>query len=220
MGKQAKPPTPPPEPPEPEGGKSWGDPLDALLGEVVRRFPAVSRRDGYVIGEPALLVYPEHAKELAAFLKDNEICGFNFCRCVTGTDKVDRFEVVYNLARVPSPGEEPDEGFTTLAMIVVIKDRHMPLTPSLVSIWPGVGFQEREVLDLVGVAFEGHPDPRRILLDESFLGHPLRKDYPLHGRLDDMRAINAYLDEHQMKVMKEDAGEEFKPDDVPPSYKR
>lgn len=208
MEKQGKIPNPPPVRPEPETPKSWGEPLDSLLNEVRSRFPDAIRRDACVIGEPAILVSPEHVQELAVFLKENSICGFNMCRSVTGTDKIDRFEIVYNLARVPLPGEDPAEDFVTVALIVVITDRDMPVTMSLVDIWPGVDFQEREIYDLLGVAFEGHPHPSRILLDDAFIGHPLRKDYPLHGNLEDMRAINAYLDEHQLKIMKEDAGEE------------
>ncbi len=52
-----------------------------------------------------------------------------------------------------------------------------PLCPSLTTIWPGAEFQEREVYDLMGVKFTGHPDLRRILTDEDFPGHPLRKDW-------------------------------------------
>lgn len=220
MGKKAKPPTPPPEPPEPESGKEWSAPITALLGEIASRFPGVERRDGRLVGEPALLVSPSDALKVASFLKDNTICPFDYCRSVTGTDKVDRFEVTYNLARLPGPGEAPDAGFETLGLIVVISDRENPRVPTLRPVWLGADFQEREVFDLLGIEFDGHPDLRRILLDEAFIGHPLRKDYPLIGRWEDMEAMDAHLDEHQIRTMKEEAGLDFNPDDVPPSFKR
>ncbi len=220
MGKKAKPPAPPPPRQEPDSGTSWGDLLDKILEEIASRFPSVERRDAYLLGEPSLLVPPDIAGLVAEFLLNNEITSFNLCRSVTGTDKVDRFEVVYNLAHIPGVGETPEEGFATIAMVVVIPDRENPSMPSLTPLWPGADFQEREIYDLVGVNFEGHPDLRRILLEDEFKGHPLQKDYPLVGRLEDMEAINAYLDEGQLKVMKEEAGEEFRPEDVPPNYRR
>ncbi len=221
MGKKAKPPAPPKEPPEPEGGVSWSTSINSLLDEIAVRFPDVRRLDGRMVDEPALIVEPSKVVELALYLKKNDIISFNCCRSVTGLDKVDRFEVVYNLAVIPMPGQEPDRGFERIALVVEIGNRSNPRTFSLIDLWPSVDFQEREVFDLVGIHFDGHPDLRRILLDESFKGHPLRKDYPLIGRLSDMKAIDAYLDEGQIRTMKEDAGEDFDPiEDVPPSFKR
>jgi len=194
--------------------------MNSLLAEIAQRFPEVRHRAARLWGEPALLVSPEEVLDLAGFLKDNEICAFNFCRSVTGTDKTERFEVVYNLARLPAPGDSPSLGFETIGIIVFATNRAEPRMPSLVGIWPGVDFQEREVYDMLGVVFDGHPDLRRILLDESFKGHPLRKDYPLIGKWEDMIALDAHLDENQVRTMKEQAGLKFDPDDVPPSFKQ
>ena len=58
------------------------------------------------------------------------------------------------------------------------RDEH-PLIPSLTAVWPGADFQEREIYDLMGINFPGHPDQRRILLADDFPGHPLRKDYEI-----------------------------------------
>ena len=220
MGKRDKTCGPPPEPSEPEGGKSWGDPLDSLLREVAARFSGVQVRHNRLTGEPALLVSPQDALQVALFLRDNDTCRFNYCRSVTGTDRIERFEVTYNLARLPAVGQEPSAGFATIGMIVYVTSRENPKTPSLCDIWVGVDFQEREVFDLLGIVFDGHPDLRRILLDESFKGHPLRKDYPLSGKWEDMLAVDAHLDEHQVRILKEEAGQEFRPEDVPPSFKR
>jgi len=219
MGKKGKEPTPPPEPAEPEGGRKWSDDIEALIAEVMNRFGDVERRDGRMADEPALIAGPSNVHDVASFLKTNEILPLNFCRAVTGIDKVDRFEVVYNLAHLSMPDTAGE--FERVALVVAISDREDPSTPTLMDLWPGVDFQEREVFDLVGIKFDNHPDLRRILLDEEFIGHPLRKDYPLMGRWEDMQAIEAYLDEKQIRAMKEEAGLEFDPEkDVPPSYKR
>ena len=56
------------------------------------------------------------------------------------------------------------------------------IVPSVVSLWKGANWLEREVWDMFGITFDGHPDHRRILLPEEFAGHPLRKDYPMQGQ--------------------------------------
>jgi NADH-quinone oxidoreductase subunit C len=220
MGKTPKPPTPPPTPEEPPSARSWGEPLDSLLASIAELFSDSERRDSLLYGEPAILISPGRALEFAFFLRDNDICGFNYCRSVTGTDKIVGFDVTYNLARLPKPGGSADSGFASIAIVVQISDRKDPRTQSLIHVWPGVDFQEREIFDLLGIQFDEHPDLRRILLDDAFEGYPLRKDYPLIGKWEDMLALNAFLDENQVRTMKEDAGLNFKPEDVPPSFKR
>lgn len=221
MGKKAKPPEPPKEPAEPEGGKKWSDRIENLLASVMEKFPAVERRDGRMVDEVALHVKPGEIFEVASYLKDNENLPMNFCTAVTGTDKVDRFEVVYNLFHLGTDFSDPTLEMERLALCVVIEDHENPSTRSLISLWKSVDFQEREVYDLLGVNFEGHPDQRRILLEDDFKGHPLRRDYPLIGDWADMQAVDAVLDEHQIRTMKEAAGESFDPDrDIPPNFKR
>ena len=63
-------------------------------------------------------------------------------------------------------------------------DDHLPMVPSLVDVWPGLNWFEREAFDLFGIVFEGHPDLRRILTDYGFVGHPFRKDFPLIGNVE------------------------------------
>jgi NADH-quinone oxidoreductase subunit C len=60
-------------------------------------------------------------------------------------------------------------------------DDDFPIVPSLIEVWPSVGWYEREAFDLYGIVFEGHPDLRRILTDYGFVGHPFRKDFPISG---------------------------------------
>ena len=63
-------------------------------------------------------------------------------------------------------------------------DDEMPTLPTLVEVWPGVNWFEREAFDLFGIVFEGHPDLRRILTDYGFTGHPFRKDFPISGHVE------------------------------------
>ncbi|MGD0518819.1 MAG: NADH-quinone oxidoreductase subunit C [Thermoguttaceae bacterium] len=88
-------------------------------------------------------------------------------------DAKDRFGLVYQLAN-----SESNERIT---MRCFVNDPD-PTIPSAVSLWEGANWLEREVWDLFGIRFSGHPDLRRIVLPEEFSAHPLRKDYPLQGR--------------------------------------
>ena len=71
-----------------------------------------------------------------------------------------------------------------LRMRAFCADDELPVIPSLIRIWPGVDWFEREAFDLFGIVFEGHPDLRRILTDYGFVGHPFRKDFPLIGNVE------------------------------------
>jgi NADH-quinone oxidoreductase subunit C len=94
--------------------------------------------------------------------------GFDYLADVTAIDWQDRIEVVYQLTAL--------ERNEKLALRVDL-DRQKPEVDSVTSIWKGANFQEREVFDLMGVIFTGHPDLRRILTPEDWEGYPLRKDY-------------------------------------------
>ena len=71
-----------------------------------------------------------------------------------------------------------------LRMRVFAPDDDLPVIPSVIDIWSGVNWFEREAFDLFGIIFEGHPDLRRILTDYGFIGHPFRKDFPLSGNVE------------------------------------
>jgi NADH-quinone oxidoreductase subunit C len=71
-----------------------------------------------------------------------------------------------------------------LRVRVFCEDDSLPVVPSLINIWPGVNWFEREAFDLYGIIFDGHPDLRRILTDYGFVGHPFRKDFPLIGNVE------------------------------------
>lgn len=94
--------------------------------------------------------------------------GFDYLADVTAIDWQDRIEVVYQLTSLAKNEK---------VALRVDLDRQKPEISSVTSIWKGADFQEREVFDLMGVVYNGHPDLRRILLPEDWEGYPLRKDY-------------------------------------------
>lgn len=117
------------------------------------------------------------------FLRDDPDCRFDFLSDLTAVDYLrfpvrlynitSRFAVVYTLLSIPHNHR---------IWVKCFADMPEPAVPSVVSIWPGAIWQEREVWDMFGIRFTGHPDLRRILTWEGFPHHPLRKDYPLRGR--------------------------------------
>ncbi len=94
---------------------------------------------------------------------------FKFFSTITAVDFPDRFECIYHISR--------EDGIMILLKAKIPKND--PKIKSVVSIWPGANWHEREAYDLMGIVFEGHPDLRRIFLPEDFEGHPLRKDFKL-----------------------------------------
>lgn len=87
-----------------------------------------------------------------------------------------RFAAVYHLLSVPCNHR--------LRIKVFAEDGDLPIVPSVIEIWNGANWFEREAFDLFGIMFEGHPDLRRILTDYGFIGHPFRKDFPLSGNVE------------------------------------
>ena len=116
-----------------------------------------------------LVIPVEKLTEVAGFVRDE--LGFNYLSSVTGVDLIDddKMEVVYHTYNIEKGGQA--------VVLKVQVDREEPIVPTLVPIWPGADFQEREIWDLFGIQFEGHPDLRRILMWEGFEGHPMRKDW-------------------------------------------
>jgi NADH-quinone oxidoreductase subunit C len=137
-----------------------------LLAEAINRGvrgAVVSVNDN---GMPSVTVSLGRLVAVCSYLKTD--LGFNYLASVTGVDFYDRFEVIYHLHVVPS-GEE--------ACLKVIANHNDPVVPSVFAVWQGADFQEREVYDLMGIRFSGHPKLKRILMWEEFQGHPLRKDF-------------------------------------------
>jgi len=126
-------------------------------------------------GEMSIVLAREAIRESCAILKEDAACPFNFLSDVTCVDwhpTEPRFEVIYHLLSIPKKER---------VRLKVRLHSSSPVLESITSVWPGANFFEREVFDLFGVRFSGHPYLRRILMPEDWEGHPLRKDYPVEG---------------------------------------
>jgi len=119
--------------------------------------------------EKNLVVRSESLLEIASFLKTTPGLDFDYLTCITAVDYLDYFEVVYHLTSLTHNH--------SLFVKARCYERDNPTLPSVVSLWRGADFQEREIYDLMGIKFGGHPNLKRIFLWEGFKGYPLRKDY-------------------------------------------
>ena len=119
--------------------------------------------------EKEVVVKSDSLLDVAAFLKDTPDLDFNYLNYVTAVDYYDHFEVVYMLSSL--------EHNHSLLIKARCYERESPSLPSVVHLWQGADFQEREIYDLMGIKFEGHSNMKRIFLWEGFPGHPLRKDF-------------------------------------------
>ena len=152
-----------------------------------RGFKATSFR-----GETTVLAPPDGLHELLTFLRDDPECDYDFLSDVCGIDYLNypgvdkmpgRFAVVYNLVSTRHNRRffvkthlEPSLDTSG------IEDDPALHLPTVFDLWPGAEWNEREVFDMFGIRFDGHPDLRRILLWADYPAHPLRKDYPITGR--------------------------------------
>jgi NADH-quinone oxidoreductase subunit C len=141
------------------------------------KFGAMILESHALHGDETVVVRREGLLEIVRFLKEDPKLDFDFLADLTAVDylgkKEPRFEAVYHLlslqshrrirVKVPVPEDQPE-------------------VDSLTPLWKGANWLEREVWDMFGIRFRGHPDLRRILLYEEFRGYPLRKDYPVNQR--------------------------------------
>jgi NADH-quinone oxidoreductase subunit C len=118
--------------------------------------------------ESWIVVKPELLLKVAQFLNTTPALDFNYLNCITGVDYLDYFEVVYHLTSM---------NHNHSLVLKVRCDWENPEVPSLYSLWRGADFQEREIFDLLGIKFVGHPNLKRLFMWEGFEGHPLRRDY-------------------------------------------
>jgi NADH-quinone oxidoreductase subunit C len=128
-----------------------------------------------------LTVPTERIADVCMLMHTHEECYFDMLSCLTGLDNgvekaamdIGTMEVIYNLYSIP---------FEQALMLKVIIPRNqigeaLPQVPTVSHIWKTADWHERETFDLMGISFTNHPDLRRILLPEDWVGHPLRKDY-------------------------------------------
>src|SRR5579859_1398242 len=129
-------------------------------------------------GETTITVRPEAIVAIGQTLRDAPDLRYDYLADVTAVDwpeREPRFDVVYHLLSLPT------RAVVRLKVRVGDEDTSHPEVPSITPVWPAANWFEREVFDLFGIVFAGHPDLTRILMPPDWIGHPLRKDYPLTG---------------------------------------
>ncbi len=145
---------------------------DLILKKLKERFAESILEMGEFREEPTLIVRKEDIVQICQFLRDDPELDFNFLSDLCGVDwpeRKPRFDVVYNLYSISKNHR--------VRLKVRVEDGES--VPSVTSVWSTANWHEREVFDMFGIGFEGHPDLRRILMSEDWEGHPLRKDFPL-----------------------------------------
>jgi NADH-quinone oxidoreductase subunit C len=126
-------------------------------------------------GEISITLERSALRDACVLLRDDPGCAFNFLSDVTCVDwypSEPRFTVIYQLLSIPKKER---------VRLKVRLEGSSPVVESVTSVWPAANYFEREVFDLFGVRFAGHPYLRRLLMPEDWEGHPLRKDYPVEG---------------------------------------
>jgi NADH-quinone oxidoreductase subunit C len=150
------------------------------IQKIRERYPDAIEEIYEFRGDTWLYIRPDYLVRVCALLRDDPDLNYLYISDVMGIDwlphwqagkKPKRFEVVYNLYSPVS--------FQRIFLKVRVNEGER--VPSVTPIWEGANYPEREVYDLFGIPFEGHPNLKRILMPDDWVGHPLRKDYPLGG---------------------------------------
>jgi len=156
---------------------------DALVNALVDRFGGAIESGTVQHEQTILYVSAASIVEVCRYLRDEH--GFNRASSVTALDwypQEPRFEVVYLLHAVKENQR--------LRLKVRVSGEN-PAVESVTGVWAGANWYEREVFDLFGITFSNHPDLRRIMMPEDWEGHPLRKDFPVHGHKYDYGESNS-----------------------------
>ncbi|KAI8388545.1 uncharacterized protein BYT42DRAFT_560448 [Radiomyces spectabilis] len=161
----------------------YGKFLTSMLPKYIQQFSVYK-------DELTIYVAPSAIEPVLTFIRDHTNCQFKSLQDMTGVDfpsRQNRFEVVYNLLSFR---------YNARIRVKTYASETSPV-PSAVPLFSGANWQEREVYDMFGIFFVGHPDLRRILTDYGFEGHPLRKDFPLTGY------VEVRYDEEKKRVVAE-----------------
>jgi len=138
---------------------------EEIASQIEEHFPGSIAESS----QQSLVVDKEFLLAAATYLKTTPGLDFDYLTSITAVDYYDYFEVIYQLTSL--------QHNHSLVVKTRCYRRDTPTLPSVVGLWRGADFQEREIYDLMGISFEGHPNLKRIFLWEGFQGHPLRKDY-------------------------------------------
>ena len=162
--------------------------LNELGGAIISALGGAVSGFGIAFGELTIRADAKCVIDIVTFLRDDPRCQFFSFIDITAIDwpaRERRFDVVYHLL---SPTQNA-------RIRIKVETDEMTPVPSIISVFPGADWFERETYDLYGVLFTGHPDMRRILTDYGFEGHPLRKDFPLTG------FVEVRYDDEQKRVV-------------------
>jgi NADH-quinone oxidoreductase subunit C len=182
--------------------------IQTLAGKIEARLPGLLTRISSLPDELCYEVQPENLKEACLSLRDSPELKFEILVDVAGIDYLDYGTTEWKTYSATTSGfsrgvnrdapRKPHDGarFAVAYHLLSITNNHRvrlrsrcvdaedPIIDSVVDIWPGANWFEREAFDLFGILFTGHPDLRRILTDYGFIGHPFRKDFPLIGNVE------------------------------------
>ena len=149
---------------------------EAMIASLGEKLPGTVPEFLESRGETYLKVEASSLIEVCTFLRDDPEWHFAFLAFVSGVDWLGsspRFEVVYHLRSI--------EKACRIGLKVPVPDESLAV-PSVTSLWSTADWMEREVFDLYGITFTGHPNLKRIMMPDEWEGHPYRKDFPLEGR--------------------------------------
>jgi NADH-quinone oxidoreductase subunit C len=184
------------------------DRIAALAAKIEARLPDVLLRAPSLPDELCYEVQPEKLKEVCLALRDSPDLRFEILIDLAGVDYLDYRRDEWKTTSATRSGfsrgvnrgalRQPHDGarFAVAYQLLSVThnarlrlrsrcvDAEDPIIDSVVDVWPGANWFEREAFDLYGILFTGHPDLRRILTDYGFIGHPFRKDFPLIGNVE------------------------------------
>jgi NADH-quinone oxidoreductase subunit C len=168
---------------------------DAEIIEITKireHYPDALEEVNVFRGDTRIRVRRDRIVDVLRMMRDDEDLQYNFFSECLGVDYLNpneetyenerphRWEVVYNLLSFRyENGEQVGRNARIFLKVGVPEDD--PVVPTITGIYPGANWPEREIYDMFGIEFEGHPDLRRILMSDDWVGHPQRKDYPLGG---------------------------------------
>jgi NADH-quinone oxidoreductase subunit C len=166
--------------------------LPEIIESLQKRFPGVVLDSKLFRGETTLIIKRENIREVCKHLKFD--VGFLFLVDITAVDylgiKTPRYEVIYHVHRF---GSDFDENVRIRLKVEIPEDNLR--VDSVTPVWSGANWLEREVYDMFGIEFVGHPDPRRILMPEDYEPFPLRKDFDVRDRGPSKKSFERALEE-------------------------
>lgn len=155
-------------------GTLWQAQIQNLQEKFGKAIVQIQHPATHMTDIPIIIIERSHWVQVLTYVKSAENFNYDFLTDYTATDETPaplRFQLVVQLFNV--------QNFSRMRFKTSVPENEE--MPTLIELWPGANWAEREIYDMFGVKFKGHPDLRRILMDIRWEGHPLRKDYPVRG---------------------------------------